>query len=213
MNNHSRRQIEIVEFAAKVYHSGRRHTGINGTLYENKLLQYLRADVPELDFYRGQIRNDKESSSQYDIIICKKGVKQEKYLEEVDLNVNIVDKSDCYGVIELKKWAHPKMISENGPINIAYKKFNIEFPSLKYLFVTFRFKDRKKLINKNWYVLSKSLDIDDKFCFFGNVYNSDEEWKFPWNKQSRVIERNNHYLGEYERLIGTLKDIANSKFK
>lgn len=211
MNELTHRQIQLVEFAARVYHSGLRHKGINGTLYENKLIQYLREDIPELDFFRGQIRNERTSSSQYDILICKKGSEQKEFLKSVDPYVNIVDHSDCLGVIELKKWGNPKMISKNGPIDEAYKKFKNEFPSLEYLFVTLRFKDRKRLTERNWKELSKDLGFDGKFCFFGNVYHSDKEWEFPWIENDKLIEKNSEYLGEYEKLIKKIKTLPNNQ--
>ena len=173
-----KRQIEIVEFSARVYHSGLRHKGVNGTLYENKLIQFLREDIPELDFFRGQIKNGNKSSPQYDIMICNKGVKHEEFLRKVDPLANIVVKSDCLGVIELKKWGNPKMISQQGTIDIAFKKFKDDFPSLTYLFVTLRFKDRKTLKSRNWTELSKDLKTDGKFCFFGNVHHSDKNGSF-----------------------------------
>ncbi|WP_299576854.1 hypothetical protein [uncultured Sunxiuqinia sp.] len=208
MNQLSRRQVEIVEFAEKVYHSGLRHSGVNGTLYENKLIQFLREDVPKLDFYRGQIRYGNRSSSQYDIIICKKGIRQHEFLKEVDPFVNIIDESDCLGVIELKKWGNPKMISPNGSIENAYRKFKSDFPDLSYLFVTIRFKDRKRLKEKKWIELSDELRTDGNFCFFGNVYNSDKEWEFPWVNNKLLIERNRSYLGEYERLIRKIEVLS-----
>lgn len=208
MNELTLRQIQIVEFAARVYHSGLRHTGINGALYENKLIQYLREDIPELDFFRGQIIKDQTSSSQYDILICKKGSEQKEFLRSVDPFVNIVDHADCLGVIELKKWGNPKMISKNGPIVMAYKKFKKKFPRLSYLFVTLRFKDRKKLIDRNWKELSKDLEVDGKFCFFGNVSHSDKEWEFPWTDNNKLIEKNSEYLRQYELLTKEIKNIA-----
>jgi hypothetical protein len=211
MNELSHRQIQIVEFAARVYHSGLRHTGINGTLYENKLIQYLREDIPELDFFRGQIKNDQTSSSQYDILICKKGCEQEDFLKSVDPFVNIVNQADCLGVIELKKWGNPKMIAKNGTIDQAYKKFKTEFPRLSYLFVTLRFKDRKTIVDRNWKELSKELEVDGKFCFFGNVYHSDKEWEFPWTHNNKLIEKNTEYLKQYELLIREIKNIAQQR--
>ncbi|MCH8555671.1 MAG: hypothetical protein LAT76_10965 [Schleiferiaceae bacterium] len=208
MNKLTIRQIHIVEFAAKVYHSGLRHTGINGALYENKLIQYLREDIPELDFFRGQITKDQTSSSQYDILICKKGCEQKEFLRSVDPFVNIVDHADCLGVIELKKWGNPKMIAKNGSIDMAYKKFKKEFPKLSYLFVTLRFKDSKKIANRNWKELSKDLEIDGKFCFFGNVYHSDREWEFPWTGNVKLIEKNFEYHMQYELLINEIKNIT-----
>lgn len=208
MNELTLRQIQIVEFAARVYHSGLRHKGINGTLYENKLIQYLREDIPELDFFRGQIKHAQTRSSQYDILICKKDCEQKQFLKDVDPFVNIVDHKDCLGVIELKKWGNPKMISENGSIAIAYQKFKREFPGLSYLFVTLRFKDRKNLVHRNWKELSKNLNVDGKFCFFGNVFRSDKEWEFPWVDNDRLIDKNQQYLRQYESLIEKIRGIA-----
>lgn len=204
------RQIELVEFAAQVYHAGLRHKGINGTLYENKLIKFLREDIPELDFYRGQIKSENSRSPQYDILICKKGTRQLEFLKDVDPLVNIVDKADCLGAIELKKWGNPKMIDSEGAISNAYKEFKRNFPDLNYFFVSLRFKDRKRLKDRNWKELSRGLLTDGNFCFFGNVYDSDREWEFPWIENKKLIERNDDYLGEYKRLIEKIKTLPNS---
>ena len=123
MKDYDKKQIELVEFAARVYHSGLRHKGINGALYEDKLISFLRNDIPELTFYKGQIRDNQSSSSQFDIIICKKETVQFDFLKDVNDIVNIVDRKDCFGVIEIKKWGNPKMISEDGQIQLAYNSF------------------------------------------------------------------------------------------
>lgn len=206
-NYYSRRQIELVEFSEKVYHKGLRHTGINGCLYEDILLKYLREDIPEFTFFKGQIRTDNNSSPQYDIIICKKDTPQKDFLKEINPYINIVEREDCLGVIEVKKWAYPKMISCAGDINRSYELFNAVFPNLKYIFVCFRFKDRKKGGDNVWEICKSELLINDKFCFWGNVHHIDSEWVFPWIENKPLIERNSSYLGEYENLINTIKNL------
>lgn len=187
LDYYSNRQIELVEFSEKVYHKGLRHKGINGCLYEDILIKYLREDIPELTFYKGQIRTVKDISSQYDIIICKRNTLQKDFLKEINPYINIVEEEDCLGVIELKKWGYPKMISTLGNINGCYHQFKSRYPNLAYIFVCFRFKDRKKNNDKTWEICKSELLINDKFCFWGNVYHEDEEWIFPWKNNEKMI--------------------------
>jgi hypothetical protein len=201
-----RRQIELVEFSEKIYHSGLRHTGINGSLYEDILIKFLREDIPQFDFFKGQIKNDSNSSSQYDIMICKKGTPQNSYLKDVNHYINIIERKNCLGVIELKKWAYPKMLSRDGVIQSAYYSFKKDYPELRYFFVTLRFKDRKKNIEKTWSILKQELTIDGKFCFFGRTDPKDMEWKTPWNEE--IIKKHEAYDGEYENLLKAIINIA-----
>jgi len=202
---YTKRQIELVEFSEMVYHNGLRHKAINGSLYEDKLIRYLRNDIKEFSFFKGQIKDNYSTSLQYDIIICRKETIQLDFLKNVNEVINIVDRKDCYGVIELKKWGNPKMLDENGKIKESYVIFKNKFPELKYFFVCLRFKDRK-LNKNNWFSLETQLKTDGNFCFFGNVGN--QEWKFPWNENQKLIEDNKHYFGEYKKLIDEIKNVA-----
>lgn len=200
------RQVEIVEFSEKVYHLGLRHKGINGSLYEDLFIQILREELPHLAFYKGQIRGGIKSSPQYDIMICKKDTPQPDFLRKVSSFVNIVDQQNCYGVIELKKWASPKMISKTEEIQHACNEFKKRHPKLKYYFVTLRFKDRKNG-QDNWTTLKSELEVDDKFCFFGRTEHSDKEWE-PWTPE--LIKKHEAYNGEFERLVEVISNIAPS---
>lgn len=202
------RQIELVEFGERVFHAGLRHTGINGGLYEDILISYLREDIPSLNFFKGQIKDDGKASPQYDILICKKETMQNDFLNGINSYVSAVESEKCLGVIELKKYAYPKMITKNGPIEIASKKFKENYPDLAYIFVCFRFKDRKQKVENNWHQLYNSFAVDSKFCFWGNVYNEDKEWEFPWIKNEKLIERNKKYFGEYKRLVEKIKSLS-----
>jgi hypothetical protein len=207
LDYYNRRQIELVEFSEKVYHNGLRHTGINGGLYEDILIKYLREDIPELTFFKGQIRTDNNTSSQYDIIICKKNTLQKDFLKEINPYINIVDREDCLGVIEVKKWANPKMISCTGDINRSCELFRSVFLDLKYMFVCFRFKDRKKVEGNSWENCKSSLNVNGKFCFWGNTYPIDKEWEFPWIDNKLLIERNRSYSGEYHNLVKSINNL------
>jgi len=198
-----KRQIEIVEFSEKIYHSGLRHKGINGSLYEDFFIQVLREELPQFDFYKGQIKKELNSSPQYDIIICKKGTPQPEFLKRVNPLVNIIEVENCYGVIELKKWAFPKMIMQNGDIEKAYYSFKLEYPKLKYFFVALRFKDRKKG-EANWSNLKSQLKVDAKFCFFGRTEHANQEW-LAWSED--LIKKNEVYKGEFEKLILEISNI------
>lgn len=204
-NRYNLRQLELVEFSEQVYHSKLRHKGINGSLYEDILIKYLREDIPELNFFKGQIIDNEETSAQYDIIICKKGTLQAPFLSKVTPYVSIVKRNDCLGVIELKKWGNPKMIGESGVISSAYKKFKDCFPELKYFFLCFRFKDRKYKIKNNWAILEQKLLTDGNFCFFGRSDVKDKEWEFPWLIDR--FDKHENYLGEYEELIEEIRSI------
>ncbi len=208
MIDYNRRQIELVEFTARVYHSGLRHKGINGSLYEDKLINFLRRDIPELNFYKGQIRDNESSSPQYDIIICKNGFVQPDFLQGVNDFVNIVDKNDCLGVIELKKSGFPKMISEEGVIQQAYNSFKDKFPELNYFFVCLRFNDRVKKTENNWINLIDKLKTDGNFCFFGKSNDKDRECEFPWIQNTDLIEKHKNYLGQYQQLIMAIKKLT-----
>jgi hypothetical protein len=199
-----KRQIEIVEFSEKIYHLGLRHRGINGCLYEDLFIQILREELSEFDFYKGQLQDEIKSSPQYDVIICKKGTPQKDFLKKVNPLVNIVESQNCYGVIELKKWAFPKMIGKEGQIQNDYNKFKALHPKLKYFFVALRFKDRKQGYDK-WNNLKSQLDVDGKFCFFGRTEHANQEW-LPWSEE--LIQKNEAYNGEFEKLIEQISNIA-----
>jgi hypothetical protein len=205
LNNFDKTQINLVEFSEKVYHSGLRHKGINGSLYEDKLIKSLRIDIPEFEFYKGQIINNSHTSNQFDVIICKKSTPQKEFLNEVNDIINIVQKENCLGVIELKKWGNPKMISKDGPIESAYNNFKNDFPKLKYLFVCIRFKDRKNNIEKTWHVLENQLNTDGNFCLFGRCNNNNKENEFPWINNKTLILENRKYLGQYKKLIDLIR--------
>lgn len=211
MNYYNKRQIEIVEFAEQVYHSGLRHKGINGSLYEDKLISYLREDIVNYTFFKGQIISgegkERDISTQIDIIICKKGTKQLDFLKSTSQIINAVNLKDCLGVIEVKKWGFPKMISVNGNIEKSYNNFKNKYPELSYFFVSLRFKDRKTKKGYNWTELSKSLNTDASFCFYGRVDDAEKEWEFPW--EAHNIDKHSEYFGQYENLIHKIKELKN----
>jgi hypothetical protein len=208
MNKYDIRQIELVEFGEQVYHSGLRHKGINGNLYEDILIKYLREDIPELSFFKGQIRTDNISSNQYDILICKKDTKQLAFLKDISNNINVINPDDCLAVVELKKCAYPRVVSSGGAINVACKNFKKSFSNLKYVFVCFRFEEGKNKIENTWKNHKHSTYTDDCFCFWGNVFSEDQEWDFPWINNRKLIQRNHKYLGEYERLINYIRKLV-----
>jgi hypothetical protein len=203
MNKYTTRQFEMVEFSEKVYHAGLRHKSINGALYEDLLITYLREDVPELSFYKGQIDNGHNSrSSQMDVIVCRKDTPELDFIKQVSPFVNLVPRKDCLGVIELKKWGQPSMIRHNGTINDAYDKFKAEYPELKFLFVSFRYKDRKHDTLNNWHTLYRELKADGAYPFSGRVTNN--EWE-PWSDPHLNFHK--EYFGQYERLVNDLKGL------
>lgn len=202
-----RRQLEIVEFSEQVYHAGLRHKGINGSLYEDFFINYLREDVKDLKFYKGEIKTEKPTeSSQYDIIICKPVTKIASFLIPVTSFVNIVEEKNVLGVIEIKKWCHPKMIETDGIINKSYYTFKSKFPNLKYFFLTFRYKDRVKINKRNWHQINTQLLADNKFCLFGNTNDSFKEWEFPW--MDDCFENHQPYLGQYQKLIEVINNLS-----
>ena len=206
---YNKRQLEIVEFSERVYHEGLRHKGLNGSLYEDFFITYLRSDLPELDFYKGQILTKgeikNETSAQYDIIVCKKGTEQKSFLDGITSMINLVSPNDVRGVIELKKWANPKMINRDGVVNRSYQIFKKSFPNLDYLFVCLRFKDRITIGQNRWHGLNGDLEMKGKYCFYGNVDHLNKEWVFPWTEDR--FERYKVYMGEYERLIRELRTL------
>ncbi len=204
------RQFEIVEFSARVYHSGLRHKSINGSLYEDLLIKYLREDLPNLCFFKGQIKNEEKSSQQFDIIIAKPNTEQNEFLRQVNPYVSMVERNNVLGVIELKKWANPKMISEGGKIDNEYRKFKEEFSELEYIFVCLRFKDRIHKTSNNWVNLKNKVSADSKFCFFGRVADKNKEWEFPWSKNSVLLKENEQYLNQYKELIMRIKTLHNN---
>ena len=200
----NRRQIGLVEFSEKIYHLGLRHKGINGNLYEDIFIKFLREDLPQFSFYKGQILKDSFTSSQYDIIVCDKQTPHLEFLREVNPYINIVEEKHCLAVIELKKWGHPKMISNDGIIQISYKNFKSVFPNIKYFFVCLRFKDRKNFHGQTWLSLKNRLKTDGNFCFFGRTDVNDMEWITPWKEE--LINKNEAYFGEYERLLSLIAE-------
>lgn len=205
------RQLEIVEFSERVYHEGLRHKGINGSLYEDILIKFLREDLPDLCFFKGQIRDERFFSSQFDIIIAKKKTPQTEFIKRINPYVSIVKRDKALGVIELKKWGNPKMISKGGKIDTEYQKFKSQFPELEYLFVCLRFKDRINKTHNNWESLKDKIQTDGSYCFFGRVSNKNKEWIFPWIKNETLLKENEIYLNQYEKLIEQIKNVAQQK--
>jgi len=203
------RQLEIVEFSERVYHEGLRHKGINGSLYEDILIKFLREDLPDLCFFKGQIRDERYLSSQFDIIITKKNTQQTEFIKSVNPYVSIVERDKALGVIELKKWGNPKMISQGGKIDTEYQKFKRHFPELDYLLVCLRFKDRINKTHNNWESLKDNIQSDGKYCFFGRVSDKNQEWIFPWIKNKVLQKENEMYLNQYEKLIEQIKTLHN----
>ncbi|MBE7654019.1 hypothetical protein [Tenacibaculum finnmarkense] len=206
------RQLEIVEFSERVYHEGLRHKGINGSLYEDILIKFLREDLPDLCFFKGQIRDNRNYSSQFDIIIAKNTTKQTEFIKSINPYVSIVEKGQALGVIELKKWGNPKMISQGGKIDIEYQKFKKNFPELDYLLVCLRFKDRINKTDNNWESLKENIQADGKYCFFGRVSDKNKEWVFPWTENKVLLKENENYLNEYENLIERIKTLGNTVY-
>lgn len=204
------RQLEIVEFSERVYHEGLRHKGINGSLYEDILIKFLREDLPELCFFKGQIRDNRHFSSQFDIIIAKKGTQQTEFIKNINPYVSVVERKQALGIIELKKWGNPKMISKNGRIDTEYQKFKESFPELTYLLVCLRFKDRINKTHNNWESLKNNIQSDGSFCFFGRASDKNEEWIFPWNENKILLTENEIYLNQYEKLIRKIKTLHNN---
>ena len=206
-NKYNKRQLEIVEFSEKVYHAKLRHKGINGALYEDVLIKYLREDLKEFSFFKGQIIDENSISSQFDIIIAKKNTEQTKFIKSVNPYISAVNIESALGVIELKKWGNPKMIAKEGVINSEYRKFKKKYSELSYLFVSLRFKDRISKIENNWINLKKDLETDGKFCFFGRTSKKNKEWE-PWLDNKKLLEENEKYQGEYEKLILKIKTLS-----
>ena len=207
------RQLEIVEFSERVYHEGLRHKGINGSLYEDILIKFLREDLPELSFFKGQIRDGRHFSSQFDIIIAEKETQQTEFIKSINPYVSVVDRKQALGVIELKKWGNPKMISQNGKIDTEYQKFKQYFPELTYLLVCLRFKDRINKTHNNWKSLKNNIQSDGSFCFFGRTSHKNKEWIFPWNENKILLSENKLYLNQYEKLIEKIKTLHNIGYK
>lgn len=206
------RQLEIVEFSERVYHEGLRHKGINGSLYEDILIKFLREDLPEFCFFKGQIREERNFSSQFDIIIAKNTTQQTEFIKSINPYVSIVEREQALGVIELKKWGNPKMISKGGKIDTEYRKFKQYFPELDYLLVCFRFKDRINKTHNNWESLKENIQADGKYCFFGRASDKNKEWIFPWIENKVLLKENELYLNEYENLIKRIKTLGNTVY-
>lgn len=203
---YQKRQLEIVQFSERVYHEYLRHKALNGALYEDMIINYLRKDVPEYCFYKGQINEgDQKISEQFDVIVCKKGTEQPFFLKSINPYVAPVKMDQALAVIEIKKWGQPSMIRSNGSINEAYNKFKSQYPKLKYFFLSIRFKDRKRSIHNNWDQLQAGLKTDGSFCFYGRVDEDAPEWNFPWRDE--IMKRHDKYGGQYESLIYALKSL------
>jgi hypothetical protein len=204
---YQKRQLEIVQFSERVYHECLRHKALNGALYEDMIINYLRKDVPEYCFYKGQINEgDQQISEQFDVIVCKKGTEQPFFLKNINPYIAPVKMNQALAVIEIKKWGQPSMIRRSGSINQACDKFKSQYPKLKYFFLSIRFKDRKNTISNNWEQLQKELKTDGSFCFYGNVDDDAPEWDFPW--RAEIIERHKRFFGQYEALITTLEKLT-----
>lgn len=201
-----KRQKELVEFCERVHEIGIRHTGLSGSLCEDALLRYLRKDIPEMQFYKGHIKKSDLIGKPYpqlDIIICKNNYVPNKKLKRISDVINIVPIEHVKGVIEVKKWAYPKMV---GSINTSFKMLRREIgTSMPCFFVTFRFHDSKKNKARNWDHVRAKFKHVDPYCFFGQ-YSTEAKNLYPWEEGCwKNFSRDCRYSGQYARLVQNIK--------
>lgn len=208
-NEVQKRLLKVSELA---HFHGLRHKGLSGTICEDLLLRMLRKSVPELKFDRGVIKFGDRSmcgeelkandlSTQLDVIIYRG---RPLYRSAGDAVVHI---DDVKGVLEIKKWAFPKMLSQVGR---KVRKMRSRFQKrsgrrIRIFFVAFRFHDRHRPLN--WSLHAKKLQTSNAFCFSGhysrvngaNLYPWEESW---WGKFDAYP-----YAGQYERLVKSIRSL------
>lgn len=195
------RQKLLVEKCERFHEKGINHGSLSGSLVEDLLITFLREDIKGFNFFKGQIRSGNESSCQIDIIICDDSFKQDEVFRFFKNYINVVPLENVKGVIEVKKWANPKMLSKKGSLQSVKNEFEKFAPHIPYMFVAFRFHDRVK--EKKYFEDFNETNIDS-FCFYGGntgVYPWDED---EWDN----FDTQCHYCDEYERLVTSIKSLG-----
>lgn|SRR3989338_2273758 len=210
-------QKELVEACEKVHYEGLRHKGLSGTICENLLIRALRKEFPDLHFDRGVIKfsdtnvkgeelNSNDLSAQLDIIIHRSIP-----VFEIEDSV-VVHASQVLGIIEVKKWTYPKMLSPNSDLIKNIKA--IQDRLVKYskkatsvFFVTFRFHDR---VNKsvNWFTNKDNLPSKYTYCFFGAFSHRDRKNLYPWEEPRWKDFENDPYAGQFKQLVHDINELT-----
>lgn len=207
-----KQQKKLVLRCETAHKFGLRHKGLSGAICENLFMDELRKSLPSLRFDRGVIRyaqregwklTKEDISSQIDIIIYQRRPE----LKIIGKHVSVPIK-DVLGVIELKKWSFPKMLSPNGSLSKSLLKLGriLKQKSSKDIpvfFVSFRFEDRVQK-KRGWGNISSQFPVNS-YCFFGRSTRKNGNDLYPnkeeiWNKP----EEWGCYKGQYKQLI---KDI------
>lgn len=201
MRNYDKDQLRLVNKSERAHEAGLRHSGISGDICESLLIKILRKLIPSFNFGKGQMitknlegayLKKEDLSKQIDIIIFK-GKPKKKIGDFV-----AVFQEKVQGIMEVKKWAYPKMLERNKKLKeiLKIKKFPV-------FFVAFRFHDRK---NKkiNWDQKIKKLRLKNHYCFSGNYSRKRNKNLYPWQEKEHPSIK---YFGEFKKLIRDIKNL------
>lgn len=211
MDRYNQIQKDLVRICEEAHYHGLRHKGLSGTICEDALMGQLRLAAPEFKFDRGVIKFGKnigedldveDLTTQIDIIIYKGNPIYESQKHVV------VNASDVLGVIEVKKWSHPKKLKPEEKMTINLLEIKKQFKdklnkNLGLFFVSFRFHDRK-IKDVGWFTESEQLPFN-AYCFFGTYSSVRGRNNYPWEEGERWEKFDdillNPYSGQFANLV------------
>lgn len=209
MEDFNTTQKRLIEAAERAHYYGLRHKGLSGSVCEDALIDALRESVPSLHFDRGVIKfadrnifgNDLKTenlSTQLDIIIYSG-----EPIYKAGGNA-VVHADDVLGVIEIKKWANPKMITYLSTcITDTEKKIS---KKIRTLFVAFRFHDRSRN-GVTWRTQIKNFPTPYSYCFSGTFSRENKVNLYPWEEKWWSTFDTYTYAGEYEKMVREISEM------
>jgi len=120
----------------------------------------------------------------------------------------VVHIRDVLGVIEVKKWTHPKMLVKNSKLNKNIKNLQLILSrysdkKIPLFFVTFRFHDRITNSN-NWFNNKKDLSAQYAYCFFGAFSRDRNRNIYPWEEHRWKNFEKDPYASQFKQLVNDI---------
>lgn len=207
-------QKKLVEISERAHQAGITHTGLSGMLCENILIAELRKALPGFNFDRGVVRfntdqatHKKEGlSSQIDVIIYRG-----KPLFAAD-GVVAVPVGQVLGVIEVKKWIYPKMLTLlKESIKNIHKIFKEKSGRpIPIFLVAFRIHERKAK-NRGWFYKQSNFPTPYKYAFFGKFSRADKRILYPWEEEIWSKFDSSPYAGQFNKLVSDIKSLVKNR--
>jgi hypothetical protein len=212
MNEFDRIQKQLIYKAERAHFEGLQHKGLAGTVCEDLLIKALRRSLRSsgLKFSRGVIKFATASvrgkkldrallSPQMDTIVYKGRPSYETRSQVV------VPISGVKAVIEIKKWAHSKMMRDSLQAKAARIEAQLSRKSgrkVPFFFVTFRYKDGGKI--RNW---RSNLPTRYSYCFSGPFSSKSGNNLYPWQEKWWNNFEHYRYRGQYKKLVRAFSQV------